>query len=66
MSRRATESASWTESLRGRVPPWKSLPRHRVRTRVAATIIGLVLAAIGIVFLLSAFGVVGPVYTNCC
>ena len=68
-TRRAIESATWTESLLGRVPPGKSLPRQpladRTRTQVIATVIGLVLAAAGIVFLLGAFGV-GHVYTNCC
>jgi hypothetical protein len=68
-ARRAIESATWTERLLGRVPPEKSLPRQpledRARTQVIATVIGLALAAAGVVFLLAAFGV-GHVYTNYC
>ncbi len=67
-ARRAIESATWTERLLGRVPPWKSLPRQpledRVRAQVIAAVIGLVLVAAGVVFLLAAFGV-GHVYKNC-
>jgi integral membrane sensor domain MASE1 len=67
-ARRAIESATWAEWLLGRVPPWKSLPRQaledRTRMQVIATVIGLALAAAGVVFLLAAFGV-GHVYTNC-
>ena len=68
-ARRAIESATWTEWLLGRVPPWKSLLlrrplEDRVRVQVIATVIGLALAVAGVVFLLAAFGV-GHVYRNC-
>ena len=67
-ARRAVESATWTQWLLGRVPPWKSLLRppleDRVRVQVIATVIGLALAVAGVVFLLAAFGV-GHVYKNC-
>ena len=53
-ARRANESATWTERLLGRVPAWKSLPRQplddRTRMQVIATLIGLALAAAGVVF----------------
>ena len=70
-ARRAIESMTWTESLLRRVPPWKSMLRQPLEDRarrqaIVAGVVGLAFAAGGVVFLLAAFGVGDPVYTNCC
>jgi hypothetical protein len=68
-ARRAIGSVRWAEPLLRRIPPWKSLLQQSLEDRVTrqvilTRIIGLVFAACGVLFLLAAFGIGGPIYTN--
>jgi hypothetical protein len=68
-ARRAIGSMAGAEPLLRRIWPWKSLLGEGLEDRVALQvvvirIVGLMFAGCGLVFLLSYFGVLGPVYSN--
>ena len=68
-ARRTIGSMTWAEPLLHRIPPWKSVLgqplEERVRRLVAVRrVIGLGFGAVGALFVLTAFGIAGPVYTN--
>lgn len=68
-ARRAIGSVRPAEPLLRRIPPWKSLLGQSLEARVTrqvnlTRVIGLVFMAAGVLLLLAALGILGPVYTN--